>query len=102
MSSGDRQRSSAHDFHRHERRDGYVRLRSAGARRVTALGYSDYIYEDGMDWLVRETWHAITNTITGTFELARYWYANGKPSRVEIANVTSDLQNDLCASGVLC
>jgi YD repeat-containing protein len=27
-------------------------------RRYTALGYSDYVYEDGTDWLVRETWHS--------------------------------------------
>ena len=54
-------------------------------------GYSDYIYEDGTDWLVRETWHAITST--NVFDPQRYWYANGKPSRSEIASVSFDRQN---------
>ncbi len=30
-------------------------------RSYTAQGYSDYTYEDGTDWLVRETWHAATS-----------------------------------------
>ncbi len=53
-------------------------------------GYSDYIYEDGTDWLLRETWHAITST--NVFDLVRYWYVNGRPSRVEVAIVSADLQ----------
>lgn len=59
-------------------------------RPSTALGYSDYVYEDGTDWLLRETWHA---AISGnTFDLVRYWYANGRPSRVEVASTSGDLQ----------
>jgi RHS repeat-associated protein len=48
------------------------------------------IDEDGTNWLLRETWHAITST--NTFDLVRYWYANGRPSRVEVASTSSDLQ----------
>jgi hypothetical protein len=40
--------------------------------------------------LERKTWHAITST--NTFDLVRYWYANGRPSRVEVASTSSDLQ----------
>jgi hypothetical protein len=40
--------------------------------------------------LERKTWHAITST--NTFDLVRYWYANGRPSRVEVAATSSDLQ----------
>ena len=59
-------------------------------RRYTALGYSDYVYEDGTEWLVREIWHS---AISGnTFDLTRYQYTSGRPSRVEIANVSSDMQ----------
>jgi RHS repeat-associated protein len=51
-------------------------------RRTTARGYSDYTYEDGTNWLVRETWHsAISGNV---FDLVRYWYTNGRPSRVEL------------------
>ena len=59
-------------------------------RRTNALGYSEYVYEDGTDWLVRETWHS---AISGnTFDLSRYWYVNGRPSRVEyFATGPSDL-----------
>ncbi len=59
-------------------------------RRYTVQGYSDYIYEDGTDWLLRETWHAITST--NVFDLVRYWYVNGRPSRVEVAIVSADMQ----------
>ncbi|MEW5717823.1 MAG: hypothetical protein AB1817_04280, partial [Chloroflexota bacterium] len=64
---------------------------SAGriARRHIAQGYSDYIYEDGTNWLVREKWYAFGGNI---FDLVRYQYTNGRPSRVEIANVSGDLQ----------
>ncbi|TAH50145.1 MAG: hypothetical protein EYC68_14945 [Chloroflexota bacterium] len=60
-------------------------------RRTTAQGYSEYTYEDGTDWLVRETWHAATSG--QVFDLFRYWYTNGRPSRVEVANTTGDLQS---------
>lgn len=43
-------------------------------RRTTSQGYSDYSYEDGTDWLVRETWHAATSG--QVFDLYRYWYAD--------------------------
>jgi YD repeat-containing protein len=64
---------------------------SAGriTRRYTALGYSDYTYEDGTNWLVRETWRS---AISGnTFDLIRYRYANGQPNYVEIAQGPGDL-----------
>jgi len=58
-------------------------------RRTTAQGYSDYSYEDGADWLVRETWHS---SISGnTFDLVRCWYANGRPSRMQVASASGDL-----------
>lgn len=68
-----------------------VRLESKGhiAHRITAQGYSDYVYADGTDWLSREFWHPISRTITGTFDLVRYWYANGRPGRVELPIVKS-------------
>ena len=46
------------------------------------------LYEDGTNWLVRETWHS---AISGnTFDLVRYWYTNGRPSRAEIATLSWD------------
>jgi YD repeat-containing protein len=65
---------------------------SAGriTRRYTAQGYSDYTYEDGTNWLLRETWHAAQSG--NVFDLVRYWYVKGRPSRVEVASVSSDLQ----------
>jgi YD repeat-containing protein len=58
-------------------------------RRYTALGYSDYVYEDGTNWLVRETWHS---AISGNaFDRVRYRYANGRPDYVEIAQTPGDL-----------
>ena len=66
-----------------------ARSRSFQTRRYTALGYSDYIYEDGTNWLVREKWYASGGNI---FDLVRYQYTNGRPHRVEIANVSGDLQ----------
>jgi len=59
-------------------------------RRTTAQGYSDYTYLGETDWLLRETWHAATSG--QVFDLYRYWYANGRPSRVEVASTTGDLQ----------
>ena len=47
-------------------------------------------YEDGTDWLVRETWHSAING--NTFDLVRYGYTNGKPSRIEVVvSAPSDL-----------
>ncbi len=40
---------------------------------------------------MRETWHSYVSPYN-VFDLFRYWYANGRPSRVEIANVSADLQ----------
>ena len=68
------------------------------SQRYAVQGYSDYTYDGNTDWLVRETWHAATSG--STFDpsaslrasLVRYWYANGRPSRVEAPSVTSDLQ----------
>ena len=60
------------------------------SQRYAVQGYSDYTYDGDTDWLLRETWHAATSG--NTFDLVRYWYANGRPSRVEAANVSSDLQ----------
>jgi hypothetical protein len=58
--------------------------------RYVAQGYSDYTYDGTTDWLVRETWHAATSG--NVFDLVRYWYANGRPLRVDAASVSSDLQ----------
>jgi hypothetical protein len=57
--------------------------------RTTALGYSDYIYEDGTDWLVREVWHSAVSG--NAFDRVRYRYANGRPNYVEIAQTPGDL-----------
>ncbi|MBI5301517.1 MAG: hypothetical protein HY868_05220 [Chloroflexi bacterium] len=42
-------------------------------RRYTSLGYSDYTYEDGTNWLIRETWHSAISgnifTITPSVEI---------------------------------
>ncbi len=64
------------------------------------------MFEDGTHWLVRETWHAATslNVFDPSTEfslseaeglrtsLVRYWYTNGRPSRMELASTSSDLQ----------
>jgi hypothetical protein len=45
--------------------------------RTTALGYSDYVYEAGTDWLVRETWHSavsgnsMTNAVGNALNMNR-------------------------------
>ena len=59
-------------------------------RRATALGDSDYFYASDSRWLLRETWHS---AISGnTFDLVRYGYTNGKPSRIEVVvSAPSDL-----------
>ncbi len=42
---------------------------------VTAITPFDYaqgrLYEDGTDWLLRETWHSYVSG--NTFDLSRYW-----------------------------
>jgi YD repeat-containing protein len=58
-------------------------------RRYAALGYSDYVYEDGTDWLVREVWHSAVSG--NAFDRVRYRYANGRPDYVEIAQTPGDL-----------
>ncbi len=54
-------------------------------RRYNSYGYSDYIYEDGTDWLLRETWHSNISPYN-VFDLVRYWHVNGRPSRMEYVN----------------
>ncbi len=60
------------------------------SRCYNSLGYSDYIYEDGTDWLLRETWHsAISGNV---FDLFQYWYTNGRPSHVRyVGSAPADL-----------
>ncbi len=58
--------------------------------RYTALGYSDYFYIDGTDWLVRETWHSYVRG--NSFNLHEYRYTNGRPSQVKyVGNAPPDL-----------
>ncbi len=60
------------------------------SRRYNSLGYSDYFYLDGTDWLVRETWHSYVSG--NVFNLFEYWYTNGRPSRFKyVATAPSDL-----------
>ena len=59
--------------------------------RYTAQGYSDYFYNGNSDWLLGEFWHAATSH--NTFDLVRYQYTNGRPSRIELASVSPDLQS---------
>ncbi len=45
---------------------------------------------DGTDWLLRETWHSYVSG--NVFDLVRYQYTNGRPSRVELVmSAPSDL-----------
>ncbi len=63
------------------------------SQRYTSLGYSDYIYEDGTDWLLHESWHSYVPPYN-VFDLVRYWYLNGRPIRMEYAwNPPSDLSS---------